>query len=709
MGGSFPCKAKIAVFGGGRGIASILEALNRTNRVELTVLVNAYDDGLSTGRLRKFIKGMLGPSDVRKNITTLMSQEDRSQRALRRLLEFRFSEKACRDEAIIALQWLLTGHGTCNIGEIQSIYGDLRYSVLQSLQKYCETFLAYESHAFLQGDLFDYSDCSLGNIFFCGCFLQHRDFNQTTEHLAALCETRGRILNATDGANHVLVAIKANGQFLKDESAIVSVQAANPIREVFLLPAYLTLADEEYLESLDLHARIHFLRERSIRPAINDDAAAALREADAIIYGPGTQNSSLLPSYLTVGVAEAIAVNTHAAKYLITNIHHDHDTYGLKANEFVDAFSFYMSRKGELESRLDAWVTHCLIQENDITDINRKLSSNYVRIERERLGGILQLAHLNDWESEGGKHSGGQIADEIVASLPNPRAYGLLPVRHKISIVVPVLNESQSLGRVLDRLISLDFATFGMTKEVIVVDGGSTDTSIDVATKIDGVRVYRSQGGRGAAMILGSEKARGDIVVFFPSDGEYEEDDILSVADPIVDNRFRVVFGSRAIKCLNVNDRLRHIYGRNRVGYLMSKYGGMLVSIACLLLHNRYITDPFTTLKAFDKKVLKSLRLRSPSCALEGEIIAKLAEAGEYILEVPVRYSPRTRSEGKKMNAWSGLQTLGAILRFRSSGTKDRTEVVMGSEVQLDPTAFLGDEASAWEHPEIAREHQKSA
>lgn len=60
---------RVVLFCGGRGSATIIRALLRQTDVELTLLVNAYDDGLSTGALRDFIPGMLGPSDFRKNLS----------------------------------------------------------------------------------------------------------------------------------------------------------------------------------------------------------------------------------------------------------------------------------------------------------------------------------------------------------------------------------------------------------------------------------------------------------------------------------------------------------------------------------------------------------------------------------------------------------------------------------------------------------------
>jgi hypothetical protein len=80
---------RVALFCEGRGSATIIRELLRTPEVHLALLVNAYDDGLSTGALRNFIPGMLGPSDLRKNFSYLLDLHSVQQYALKNLLEFR--------------------------------------------------------------------------------------------------------------------------------------------------------------------------------------------------------------------------------------------------------------------------------------------------------------------------------------------------------------------------------------------------------------------------------------------------------------------------------------------------------------------------------------------------------------------------------------------------------------------------------------------
>src|ERR1700724_488968 len=93
-------KINLVLFSGGSGTQSITEALLRHPQISLTILINAYDDGHSTGRLRRFIPGLLGPSDVRKNINRLMPQAERCQQSLKLLSDYRLPVGISRDAAL---------------------------------------------------------------------------------------------------------------------------------------------------------------------------------------------------------------------------------------------------------------------------------------------------------------------------------------------------------------------------------------------------------------------------------------------------------------------------------------------------------------------------------------------------------------------------------------------------------------------------------
>ena len=159
-----------------------------------------------------------------------------------------------------------------------------------------------------RGRDFDFSDCSVGNLILGGLFLEHgNDFNAATHAFAQLVGARGRVLNVTRGENFVLVGLKEDGTFLRNEAAIVSPQSGARLRDIYLLPNYLGADDQARLEALSPDETHAALRRLEVFPQVNPEVEQALREADIIVYGPGTQHSSLFPSYFTEGVGEAIA------------------------------------------------------------------------------------------------------------------------------------------------------------------------------------------------------------------------------------------------------------------------------------------------------------------------------------------------------------------------------------------------------------------
>ena len=101
-----------------------------------------------------------------------------------------------------------------------------------------------------------------------------------------------------------------------------------------------------------------------------------------------------------------------------------------------------------------------------------------------------------------------------------------------------------------------------------------------------------------------------------------------------------------------------YIYKKDFLGMLLSKYGGKLINLFILAFFNKSISDPFTSLKAFDANLLKKLHLNQKGFDMDFEIFVKLNNAKNFFLEVPVGYKPRSRNSGKKMTVIEGLKCL---------------------------------------------------
>src|SRR5918995_630225 len=87
------------------------------------------------------------------------------------------------------------------------------------------------------------------------------------------------------------------------------------------------------------------LERRRAALAVNPRWTAKIAAADVIIYAPGTQHSSLFPSYLTPGLSDAIAANLRAIKLLVTNIQEDAEITGSSAVDIIERATFYLQNR----------------------------------------------------------------------------------------------------------------------------------------------------------------------------------------------------------------------------------------------------------------------------------------------------------------------------------------------------------------------------
>jgi dolichol-phosphate mannosyltransferase len=226
-----------------------------------------------------------------------------------------------------------------------------------------------------------------------------------------------------------------------------------------------------------------------------------------------------------------------------------------------------------------------------------------------------------------------------------------------LTIVIPAYNEERFIGTLLEQIGAVDLAPLGVGKDIIVVDDCSRDRTAQIASGFPGVRLHRQaeNRGKGAAVRAGLALAAGDYVIIQDADLEYDPGDYVPMLRAILDGRADVVYGSRYL------GRGRHA-GQSWPAYV----GGRSLSLACRLATGTYLTDTVTALKLFPRALLLSLDLRTSGFELDHEITAKVLARGLKIVEVPVRYYPRSRAEGKKIGARDWLVGVRTFFRFRN-------------------------------------------
>jgi glycosyltransferase involved in cell wall biosynthesis len=235
-----------------------------------------------------------------------------------------------------------------------------------------------------------------------------------------------------------------------------------------------------------------------------------------------------------------------------------------------------------------------------------------------------------------------------------------------LSIVIPVLNEIQRLPDVINNVVTFDWLAEGFVPQVIVVDGGSLDGSWEYLKQVNGILAIKNvdESGRGSTLRAGMLIAKGEIVVTYPADNEYPVDAVLDVAKALSNRQFGIVFGSRSTLCVDTDSRLVEIYGGRTREYFLSKWGGFILAMVSAVKFRRWISDPLTSIKGFKGLEEMRLSLKGNSLDFDTQIIVDSWVQGIPIIEIAVKYAPRTKAQGKKTSINSGIKALWRLIRY---------------------------------------------
>ena len=266
----------------------------------------------------------------------------------------------------------------------------------------------------------------------------------------------------------------------------------------------------------------------------------------------------------------------------------------------------------------------------------------------------------------------------------------------KLSIIMPVYNERDTVGDALERVLRVDLSELSVSKEIIIVDDGSTDGTRELLKEVDSrqstadskdnikkapavdrgqsivvassatrrsgetvdnkneikIIFHEKNQGKGAAIRTGFAGASGDVLVVHDADMEYDPEDFRKMLKPILEGKSDVVYGSRFIE-------------RTEYAHLRFKLGNILFSFLISVLFGTRITDSYTCYKMFRHRILESLVLESSGFEIEAELTIKFLKAGYRIYEMPISYRPRSIEEGKKIGWRDARVGLLAILKYR--------------------------------------------
>ena len=231
----------------------------------------------------------------------------------------------------------------------------------------------------------------------------------------------------------------------------------------------------------------------------------------------------------------------------------------------------------------------------------------------------------------------------------------------KLSIIIPVYNEEKTIFKVIQGVKKVKIKDIG--KEIITVDDCSTDNTINILKKINdkSIRVFyhKKNMGKGAAIRTALGHCKGSIISVQDADLEYDPRNIIKLIQPILNKQYDVVYGSRFL------GRKMVLFGRNKTILPMHWIGNRCLTYMANLLYLNSITDMETGCKVFRKEVVEGMKLKSKRFDFEPEITAKILKRGYRIKELPIRFNPRTHSEGKKIIWKDGIKAAYYLIKYR--------------------------------------------
>jgi 2-phospho-L-lactate transferase/gluconeogenesis factor (CofD/UPF0052 family) len=647
-------RVNVVLFTGGRGSSVLSSELIKSDRIALTLAINGYDDGLSTGEVRRFLGDCLGPSDFRKNASRLASRLRTCDERLVSILDLRFPVGYGLADAVQCFR-LLRG-GASPADEFQAKLARLVEAVgPRTLEPLAVRLDRFEAEAGSRP--FAFGDCSIGNLVFAGCFLHvGRQFNPAVEDYCGLLQLApGLIENVTDGRNACLVAVDQQGRLLATEEAIVTSATPQHLQDIYLLDRTPAAAEVEGLAAGGPEALARYLAAHSVTPAPNPRLLEKIARADLIVYAPGTQHSSLFPSYLTPGIGAAIARNFKAVKVLITNLHEDAEIFGNSAVDLINKALYYLTEKRRLSVPTPALITHYLLNEP-----GKRESGAYVPLGHLESLEDPRLVRIGNYE-EGvsGRHDAAKVLTPFIKSFLRRGE------RQRLAIL---LVQAESLNKVAESIVEMVRAGIAELPVVATVyyECAESFPPEFVASLPFDVRNLDTRGGTSAdAFERVAHDGSFDYVMLFESSGMYRGDDVVSLAMHLAGGRLDAVWGSRRLSVNDIKQAYRLAYRHRSIKAAVSYVGSHLLSLSYLVLYGRYISDTLSGVRVVRSTFLREESLDYQRRDFNQLVLGNLLRRRAEVFETPVYYIPLSPQKIRRTTVTEGLVSLLTILRGR--------------------------------------------
>jgi 2-phospho-L-lactate transferase/gluconeogenesis factor (CofD/UPF0052 family) len=643
---------EVVVFTGGRGSAVLSHRLMANPDVHVTLAVNGYDDGASTGEVRRFLGDALGPSDFRKNASRAAAATNTCSSNLVQLLDARIPEQVAADTVGCLLDALSHGRPVDPSGGSTPLKlpDAEKNAVADRMQTFLEAWRTSDRS-------FRFSDCAIGNLVFAGSYLRcGRRFNAAVDDYCALVGLpAGLIENVSDGSNAFLVGLDVTGQVLGTEEAIVDSRHANRIADIFLIDRPLPASESMSLSAAGETAARAFFASHGATLALNPRLATRLDRADVILYAPGTQHSSLFPSYLTPNLCDHIARNFHAVKLLVTNLQYDAEIAGTSAVSLVRRALFYLTNKGQHQLPAPCLITHYLLNDPQ----HAEEQAPYVplgQVESFEDPRLVRIGYYEDGVT--GRHDGSKVIEPFIESLLAQ------PARLHVTVL---LYGTRSVNKLAQTLLEI---ARGLTTSprcdlhVHVPIAVGFDEAFVSQLPFE-VSLYESDSAAADALRDRVASSPGGYVALFESSGMYRGEDLVALTRYLEADRLDAVWGSRRLSVRDIDESFRLYDDRGRLLRAVSRIGSHLLSLAYLLLYGRYVSDTLSGSRIVRAADAGAVPVAFTHPLANQYVLSELLRRRADLLEVPVQFLSLSPERVRRTGIGEGLRSLAAIVRLR--------------------------------------------
>ena len=235
------------------------------------------------------------------------------------------------------------------------------------------------------------------------------------------------------------------------------------------------------------------------------------------------------------------------------------------------------------------------------------------------------------------------------SAVASPAAIPVANTHPAVSIVMPCLNEEETVAVCVEKARGW-LERSGIPGEVLVVDNGSTDRSVELAAAAGARVVHERRRGYGQAYLRGFAEARGEYVVMGDADDTYDFSDLDAMIEPL-DRGADMVLGNRFAGGI----------ATGAMPWAHRYVGSPIINAVIRLFFGTRIGDSQSGLRAFRRDVPDRLGLRSSGMELASEMIVSAARSGMSIAEVPAPYAVR-RGDSKLNTVRDGWRHLRYLL-----------------------------------------------